>query len=274
MQNINSASIPKLATVKPTEDLDSVTQWGYSEVRGNGLQILSGVDAFETRHAVQILLITIDESTGEEFTDRVIEGGEIRAGKMLLGHFNKIVCRWTKDATFASHAPPAIKFRVFQHPHRVGAVDVGFPHGQPTIDVAHGEATVSVLAGAWGGIYDDDISNRGVLTNNAGGMLQGQGIGGDFRIGRHWSPKRRLVCTANTTNTTNDHRLLVQGRINSGPYLPIWQQATTETIVGPASTTRVLTTGPEGILVPGDIQIWLFNNAGAGAAFSYWISFH
>tara|TARA_R110002096_G_C14657140_1_gene727118 strand:- start:5495 stop:6319 length:825 start_codon:yes stop_codon:yes gene_type:complete len=267
----NRGSQPLIKAIAVQHDIGSVESWGIVETQGNGLQILSGVDAFSVHHQVRVFLLSAEDSTAEPYKERELTANEIFDGANIAGNFDKIMVRWTKPAgTYASETPPPVVVRIYQAPHRVGIVEVPRPHGKAIIETHAGAISTSIGAGAWLGIYDDDTP--GVMGNFAVNLAQGQGVGDDHRTGRHFSAKRRLHLHVITTNTTASHEILVQGKISSGSYLPLIKTLTSS-VVGPAATTQSATFGTEGVVVPGAIQIWIKNVAGVGAAFIYWITF-
>jgi len=265
----------EIVNIKPTQDVDSVTSFGTAQVQGHGLQIQGGAAAYENRHALAITFLKENESTGEVYEDRKFSGAEVFNGAVLVGPFDKIRVEWTKVASFAGFTPPALRLRVILFPNQTGAVTTDRPPGPAVIDFANGALTGDVPTMSWVGFYDDDTAE--VLSNTSGNLALGAGVGVDQKIGVQYTPKRRLHLNVVTTNTTSGHKVIVTGKVGgTSTYLPIHQldeNADNPSVVGPASTTRVISTPPGGLLVPSAIQLWVWNNAGTGASFAYWGSF-
>jgi hypothetical protein len=260
----------EVADILPTIDVTSVKRKGILAAPAQGLQIVSGADAYECKDAIVITLQLDNQGALEDKPEREFAGAEIFNGAILPGPFRAIKVEWTKTGVYAGTTPPPLRVRLIKFPHRTAIAQTPTPFGQPVIDIMDGNATSA--ASGYSVIYDD--GDESAFTHNAENMTWGEGIGSSARNGPHYCPKRRLFIMSTVNNATAGHRILIETELQTaGSWFPMINLDEELMVTDVVGSWRTIKTPADGILVPPSIRIRYFNPDASAATPGIWMSF-
>ena len=218
----------EIISVPPTQAFGLQTWEGQIEVTGYGLEILAGVDGLTTQvggttpqtHTVSVtFLIGSETETGGLRGGRTFQVDEIYDGAVLPGRFERIRVRWVGSTSQAPNVP--LKLRIFAQPLRVVPVATPRPQGMAVLDFYDGLVFTQAATDLATTLYTDGGTSQPLLHRDANPAI-GKGIGGDFRMGPHFSIKRKLVGRVwfPAVVATAQYRVQVEGEGDDGSWYP------------------------------------------------------